>query len=82
MSPRALVCGERKALLVQASGREMKEVGAGNLRGWTTARVCHTSSTLSHLVISEMGPRTLADSRELASSCRLGSVDCMTKLKS
>lgn len=41
MSRRALVCGERKALLVQASGREMKEVGAGHLRGWTTARLLH-----------------------------------------
>lgn len=70
MSRRALVCGERKALLVQST--------------WESGlqRVCHTSSTLSHLVISEVGPRPLADSRELASSCRLGSVDCMTKLKS
>lgn len=41
MSRRALVYGERKALLVQASSRGMKEVGAGHLRGWTTARLSH-----------------------------------------
>lgn len=88
MSRRALVCGERKALLVQVSSREMKEVEAGHLRGWTTVRLSH----FLHIVtFSDLrgGTQNSWPAEWICSApvswlplVWLGSVDCMTKPKS